>query len=152
VRSLGLLKRLSHHDTGLRLAPDHPCITNWAKQGLPIHVVQQLPGHSDLKTTQEFYLSAGKDDVNKARLIQKAILGQLSAADPTDQLSDQLLNNRRQCVRAGFLSARPAQPSARTPGTNRRTDAIQMSLDQYSRTQAGCVPEPRKRASGAAKG
>jgi hypothetical protein len=32
------------------------CITNWA-QHLPIHVVQQLAGRSDIKTTPQFFLS-----------------------------------------------------------------------------------------------
>jgi integrase len=38
------------------------CITNWAKK-LPIHVVQQLAGHSDIQTTRRFYLSVQSQDV-----------------------------------------------------------------------------------------
>ncbi|MFC1737588.1 hypothetical protein ACFL1G_00880 [Planctomycetota bacterium] len=32
------------------------CITNWVRE-LPIHVVQKLAGHSDIKTTRLYYLS-----------------------------------------------------------------------------------------------
>ncbi len=55
------------------------CITNWA-QKLPIHVVQKLAGHSDIKTTQAYYLSVQMDDLEKARRIQSAI----PRRDPTD--------------------------------------------------------------------
>ena len=59
------------------------CITNWAKK-LPIHVVQQLAGHSDIKTTQRFYLSVQPEDVSKAQAIQTSILGKLPTTDLTD--------------------------------------------------------------------
>jgi len=61
------------------------CITNWA-QHLPIHVVQQLAGHSDIKTTQQFYLSVRPEDVAKAQKLQAALLGEIPEARPTDQL------------------------------------------------------------------
>jgi len=50
------------------------CITNWAGQ-LPIHVVQQLAGHSDMRTTQLYYLSVQPQDLDKARAIQALLLG-----------------------------------------------------------------------------
>lgn len=50
------------------------CITNWAGQ-LPIHVVQQLAGHSDMRTTQQYYLSVQPQDLEKARAIQESLLG-----------------------------------------------------------------------------
>ncbi len=50
------------------------CITNWAGQ-LPIHVVQQLAGHSDMRTTQRYYLSVQPQDLDKARAIQESLLG-----------------------------------------------------------------------------
>ena len=59
------------------------CITNWA-QYLPIHVVQQLAGHSDIKTTQQFYLSVQAEDINKAKHIQSKLLGKIPEADLTD--------------------------------------------------------------------
>jgi integrase len=59
------------------------CITNWARK-LPIHVAQQLAGHSDIKTTQQFYLSVGVDDVTSAQRVQAAILTALPAATGTD--------------------------------------------------------------------
>jgi len=52
------------------------CITNWAGQ-LPIHVVQQLAGHSDMRTTQRYYLSVQPQDLDKARAIQASLLGTL---------------------------------------------------------------------------
>ena len=57
------------------------CITNWAKQ-LPIHVVQKLAGHSDIKTTQQFYLSVQAEDLEKAQTAQESVLGELPT--PTD--------------------------------------------------------------------
>jgi integrase len=50
------------------------CITNWGGR-LPIHVVQQLAGHSDIKTTQQFYLSVQDDDLIKAKTLQQEIVG-----------------------------------------------------------------------------
>ena len=61
------------------------CITNWA-QHLPIHVVQQLAGHSDIKTTQQFYLAVRAEDVKKAQTVQESLLGNILPADPTDPL------------------------------------------------------------------
>jgi hypothetical protein len=45
-------------------------------------VVRKLAGHSDIKTTQEYYLSVQEDDLEKARQVQSEIL----KADPTDPL------------------------------------------------------------------
>jgi integrase len=49
------------------------CITNWAKV-LPIHVVQKLAGHSDIKTTRLYYLAVEENDLEKARQVQEKIL------------------------------------------------------------------------------
>lgn len=57
------------------------CMTNWARN-LPIHVVQKLAGHSDIKTTQKYYLVVQKEDLEKARQVQSRILG----SDLTDPL------------------------------------------------------------------
>lgn len=51
------------------------CITNWARH-LPIHVVQKLAGHSDIKTTQQYYLSVQGDDLEKARQVQADLLAE----------------------------------------------------------------------------
>ena len=58
------------------------CITNWADH-LPIHVVQQLAGHSDIRTTQKYYLLVQPQDLQKARAIQSSLLGPIPAADIT---------------------------------------------------------------------
>jgi integrase len=65
------------------------CITNWAKE-LPIHVVQQLAGHSDIKTTQQFYLSVRPEDVDKAQQVQQELV---SAVRALDVATDQKLTN-----------------------------------------------------------
>jgi len=59
------------------------CITNWARN-LPIHVVKQLAGHSDIKTTQQFYLSVQPDDLSKAKAVQGEMLKNIPQANPTD--------------------------------------------------------------------
>lgn len=61
------------------------CITNWAKH-LPIHVVQQLAGHSDIRTTQEYYLSVQTEDIKKAQRVQSKLLGPIPKSDLTDPL------------------------------------------------------------------
>ena len=50
------------------------CITNWARE-LPIHVVQKLAGHSDIRTTQKYYLSIQAEDIQKAQRVQSKVLG-----------------------------------------------------------------------------
>ncbi len=59
------------------------CITNWAGK-LPIHVVQQLARHSDIQTTQRYYLSVQAEDVTKAQALQAALLEPLPDRDLTD--------------------------------------------------------------------
>ena len=60
------------------------CITNWARH-LPIHVVRKLAGHSDIKTTQQFYLSVQAEDVARAEATQESLLGKILPSDLTDQ-------------------------------------------------------------------
>jgi hypothetical protein len=59
------------------------CITNWAKE-LPIHVVKELAGHSEISTTQQYYLSIQSEDMDRTSKAQEAVLGQLPTATPTD--------------------------------------------------------------------
>ena len=59
------------------------CITNWAKS-LPVHVVQMLAGHSDIKTTQTYYLSVQEEDIKKAQKVQSKMVGKIPEADLTD--------------------------------------------------------------------
>ncbi|MHC4538803.1 MAG: hypothetical protein ACYS74_03360 [Planctomycetota bacterium] len=47
-----------------------------------IHAVQKLAGHSDIKTTQRYYLAVREGDLEKARQVQSEILGN----DLTDPL------------------------------------------------------------------
>jgi integrase len=48
-------------------------ITNWGKK-LPIHVVQQLAGHSDMKTTRQYYLAVRPEDLQSASEVLNEIL------------------------------------------------------------------------------
>gem|GEM_PF-438755 len=59
------------------------CITNWAKS-LPVHVVQLLAGHSDIRTTQTYYLSVQEEDIKKAQKVQSKMVGKIPEADLTD--------------------------------------------------------------------
>jgi integrase len=61
------------------------CITNWAQQ-LPIHVVQKLAGHSDIQTTETYYLSVQPEDLTKARRVQSALVGEILSGVGTDPL------------------------------------------------------------------
>jgi integrase len=59
------------------------CITNWARK-LPLHVVQKLAGHSDIRTTQKYYLSVQEEDIQKAQEVQAKLLGNIPEVDLTD--------------------------------------------------------------------
>ncbi|MGA2324582.1 MAG: tyrosine-type recombinase/integrase [Sedimentisphaerales bacterium] len=48
-------------------------ITNWAKK-LPIQVVQQLAGHSDIATTRQCYLPVRPEDLASASKVLNSIL------------------------------------------------------------------------------
>ena len=47
------------------LSPDLPAILS----------IKKLAGHSDIQTTQQYYLSVQEDDLEKARQVQSEILG-----------------------------------------------------------------------------
>jgi hypothetical protein len=47
-------------------------------------VTQQLAGHSDIHTTQEYYLSVQADDLAKAKRVQTKLMTGLKDAPPTD--------------------------------------------------------------------
>jgi integrase len=59
------------------------CITNWARH-LPVHVVQELAGHSDIQTTQRYYLSVHAEDLARARRVQDDLVDGVPARGPTD--------------------------------------------------------------------
>ena len=64
-------------------------------------MVQKLAGHSDIKTTQAYYLSVQQDDLEKARRVQAAIL----RGEPTDQ---QLTNSAAKCPLARHQAEKPS--------------------------------------------
>lgn len=53
------------------------CITNWAS-ALPIHVTKELAGHSDIRTTEKFYLSVREEDIARAQQMQSELLGEMT--------------------------------------------------------------------------
>ena len=53
-------------------------ITNWARQ-LPIQVVQQLAGHSDISTTRKYYLTVRSEDMVSANEVLNSILAKSHA-------------------------------------------------------------------------
>jgi len=50
-------------------------ITNWA-QALPIQVVQQFAGHSNIMTTRKYYLAVRKEDIERAGAYLNQLLTQ----------------------------------------------------------------------------
>jgi len=52
-------------------------ITNWAKK-LPIQVVQQLAGHSDIATTRKYYLAVRSEDLASASNLLNKIESRLT--------------------------------------------------------------------------
>lgn len=55
-------------------------ITNWAQE-LPIQVVQELAGHSNIATTREYYLKVRAEDVDRATDLMNRLLGAGKVAD-----------------------------------------------------------------------
>jgi integrase len=51
-------------------------MTNWAMK-LPIQVVQQLAGHSDIKTTRQYYLAVRPEDLQSASQLLNSILAEV---------------------------------------------------------------------------
>jgi integrase len=72
IRRRAGVKKCTLHD--LRRS----AITNWA-QKLPIQVVQQLAGHSDISTTRKYYLSIRSEDFVLAGKILNGILAETKA-------------------------------------------------------------------------
>jgi integrase len=75
---LARIKKFSLHD--LRRS----CITNWARNGVPMHVAQEYAGHADINTTREFYLSVQRDDQDAVRAAQQKVVSGISQLKLTD--------------------------------------------------------------------
>jgi len=67
IRRRGRVEKCTLHD--LRRS----AVTNWAKK-LPIQVVQQLAGHSNMTTTREYYLAVRPEDLVSASELLNSIL------------------------------------------------------------------------------
>ena len=59
------------------------CITNWARS-LPMYVVRELAGHSDIRTTQRYYLLVQDQDLQKSRTVQESLLPPIRLEDLTN--------------------------------------------------------------------
>ena len=74
--------RLLRHKGGVDECVVHDlrrsCITNWAKK-VPIQVVQQLAGHSDISTTRKYYLAVRSEDLASANGLLNSILAEVKA-------------------------------------------------------------------------
>jgi integrase len=55
-------------------------ITNWAQE-LPIQVVQEFAGHSNIATTREYYLKVRAEDVDRATDLMNRLLSASGATD-----------------------------------------------------------------------
>ena len=69
------------------------CLTNWARE-LPIHVVQRLAGHSDIKTTQRYYLAVEQRDFDEARSVQERTVGKTPRRKVSDTIVTQPAEER----------------------------------------------------------
>jgi integrase len=67
IRNRSGIARCTPHD--LRRS----AITNWAKH-LPIQVVQQFVGHSDISTTRKYYLAIRPEDIASANQVINKIM------------------------------------------------------------------------------
>jgi len=73
------------------------CITNWARS-VPMHVVQQMAGHSEMRTTRRYYLLVEAEDLERAGQAQEALLD----AVPAEHLAEpELKESARQRVFPG---------------------------------------------------
>jgi len=59
------------HQAGIETGTFHDlrrtCLSHWATHGLSLHEVKELAGHSQLETTERFYLAVRKDVLDRAR-------------------------------------------------------------------------------------
>jgi hypothetical protein len=53
-------------------------------QILSFHSKLTLAGHSDIKTTQQFYLSVQPEDISSAQKVQELVVGKIPENDLTD--------------------------------------------------------------------
>jgi integrase len=53
-------------------------ITNWA-HSLPIQVIQQLAGHSDINTTRKYYLAVTSEDMVSANKAINSVLASVKS-------------------------------------------------------------------------
>jgi len=58
------------------------------------NVVPQLAGHSEIQTTETYYLSVQEDDLARAREVRSEFVGELPEAPPTDTKLTQRGKNR----------------------------------------------------------
>jgi len=67
IRDLARIRTGTFHD--LR----RTCLSNWIVQGLSLHEVKELAGHTSSETTERFYLAVRKDVLDRARTASAAL-------------------------------------------------------------------------------
>lgn len=94
------------------------CITNWARS-LPMYVVRELAGHSDIRTTQRYYLLVQQQDLQKSRTVQESLLPPIRLEDLTNPKAAVSQRRRAFPARPGYRQKQVIRDLTDSSGTSR---------------------------------